>query len=99
MLATNLRHSAESTNTMGPAGSLESRTARVAELPDGVLVRPNPDNDPMLLFSGNLLPWSFGGYGAPQPVSGNMTVHLLTPPSTAGVLAAGYRPMIHPSAL
>jgi hypothetical protein len=88
------------------AERVESRTRRqrtrpalVADLPDGVLVRRAPDGDPMLLFCGDLLPWSFTGYGPSQPVSGNMTVHLLTPPSTAAVLAAGYRPMIHPSAL
>jgi hypothetical protein len=48
-----------------------------------------------VLVGGSLVPWSFGGYGV--PVCPPRTVELLTPPSTAGALAAGYRPWLHPT--
>jgi hypothetical protein len=66
-------------------------------LPDGVMIRVNGGAG--LLVGGRLRPWSFAGYGAPSadPVSGVMEV--LTPPSTVAAIAAGYRPLVHPSAL
>ena len=41
--------------------------------------------------------WSFDGYGPAQSAPPEM--RLLTPASTVAALRAGYRPMIHPSAL
>lgn len=73
-----------------------ARPARLGELPDGVMVRH--DGTEALLAGGRLLPWSFEGYGAATAVSPDTTVELLTPPKIVGVLAAGYRPMTHPSA-
>jgi hypothetical protein len=53
---------------------------------------------PALCCGGALLPWSFDGYGAPVSTSPRTRVELLTPPSIVAVLAAGYRPLVHPSA-
>jgi hypothetical protein len=73
-----------------------TRPARVGDLPDGAMVRRG--GAPGLLIAGNVLPWSFTGYGAPLTVPPATTVALLTPPATVAVLAAGYRPLLHPSA-
>jgi hypothetical protein len=49
---------------------------------------------PFLVFGGKLLAWTPGGY---RPAAGT-TVTVITPRVTVAVLAAGYRPVIHPSA-
>jgi len=51
-----------------------------------------------LLAGGRLLPWSFAGYLAPVALRPDAPVELLTPPSSVAALAAGYRPLLHPSA-
>jgi hypothetical protein len=54
--------------------------------------------DPWLERDGRLLAWTPGGY-AERPVTlprGPVTV--VTPQVTVAVLAAGYRPVLHPSA-
>ena len=73
-----------------------TRPALIDTLPSGVMVRHG--GEVALLSGGELLPWSFGGYGAPVAVRPDTTVELLTPPTIATVLAAGYRPLLHPSA-
>ena len=52
----------------------------------------------MLLWRSSLYPWSDSGYGprVALPVSGD--VEVLTPRSLVEILAAGYRPGVHPSA-
>ena len=70
--------------------------ATAGSLPDGVMVRL--DGTVGLLSEGALRPWTFAGYLAPQPVSSQDPVELLTPPSSVAALAAGYRPLLHPSA-
>ncbi len=66
----------------------------VAKLPDGAMVQAG--NDSFLMRQGRALLWSPAGYRqAPGAVQGAM---LLTPPSTLRALAAGYRPLLHPSA-
>ena len=42
---------------------------------------------------GALLPWSFAGYGAPEPLAPHSIADVLTPPSTVAALANGYRPL------
>jgi len=85
------------------ASRVESRTRRqrtwtapFAELPDGVMVRHG--DRPALVMGGLLRPWSFGGYGdpvrPPAPV-----LEVLTPPASVAVLATGYEPLLHPTAL
>jgi hypothetical protein len=73
-----------------------TRTARAGDLPDGVMVRHQ--DEPGLLSRGRVLPWSFEGYGGPARITPATTVELLTPPAIVAVLAAGYRPFVHPSA-
>jgi hypothetical protein len=50
-----------------------------------------------LVHDGHLWRWSFDGYRR-GPEIGATTVVPITPPSIMGLLAAGYRPMLHPSA-
>ncbi len=66
------------------------------ELPDGVMIRAG--GDIWLLLAGQLRPWSFQGYGSPAAAVPAGTVEVLTPRSTVAVIAAGYRPLVHPSA-
>jgi hypothetical protein len=49
-----------------------------------------------LIAQGRALLWSTGGYRKSEHVI--MDAMLLTPPSTLRALAAGYRPVLHPSA-
>ena len=53
----------------------------------------------LLRQGGDLLPWSFSGYGDPERCRGDEVVEVLTPRATVATLAAGYRPVLHPSAL
>jgi hypothetical protein len=78
--------------------SRRQRTHRVAaaELPGGVLVRH--DGAAGLLAGGLVLPWSFAGYLPPVPVRPGAVLDVLTPPSSVAAIAAGYRPLLHPSA-
>ncbi len=70
--------------------------ARAGSLPDGVMIRH--DRGSGLLARGQVLPWSFAGYRAAVPLRQDVTVEVLTPPSSVVALAAGYRPLLHPSA-
>jgi hypothetical protein len=67
------------------------------DLPDGVMIQAAGRTG--LLLAGRLLPWSFHGCGAPAEVAACAPVKVLTPPSIVAALAAGYRPLVHPSAL
>jgi hypothetical protein len=65
------------------------------QLPDGAMVQAGANS--FLIAQGDALLWSPGGYRrARNDLSGAM---LLTPPSTLRALAAGYRPVLHPSAI
>jgi hypothetical protein len=54
---------------------------------------------PSLLVDGRLRPWSLTGYGSPEPAPTSGQVEVLTPPSIVAAISAGYRPLIHPTAL
>jgi len=73
-----------------------TRPAVAGELPDGVMIRAG--GAPGLLAGGGMLPWTFAGYQAPVPLPPATPVELLTPPATVATIAAGYRPLLHPSA-
>jgi hypothetical protein len=79
----------------GP-GMRRSYLAPLADLPDGTMIEL--EDAPFLVLGGGLLAWTPGGYAGrrARPPAGPVTV--ITPRATAGVLAAGYRPVIHPSA-
>jgi hypothetical protein len=86
------------------AERVESRTRRqrttqalLGDLPDGAMVRHA--GTAALVLGDSLLPWSFDGYGAARPIGAQTRVEVLTPPSAVAVLAAGYRPLLHPSAV
>jgi hypothetical protein len=64
-------------------------------LPDGVMIRHV--GVLALLAGGHVLPWSFTGYLDPVTLRPGSPVELLTPPATVAAIAAGYRPLLHPS--
>src|SRR5580704_15027542 len=73
------------------------RAAGLARPPRaGVMVRHNGTCG--LLAAERFLPWTHRGYLDPVALGPATRVELLTPPSTVAVIAAGYRPMLHPSA-
>jgi len=73
-----------------------TRPAVLGELPDGAMV--SHLGQPALVAGHALRSWSFDGYGPSIDVGQDTSVTLLTPPSIVAVLAAGYRPFIHPTA-
>jgi hypothetical protein len=74
---------------------LHTRTMPSEQLPDGAMVQQGTES--FLIVRGRALLWSPAGYrkawNAPQDAM------LLTPPSTLRALSAGYRPLLHSSAL
>jgi hypothetical protein len=73
-----------------------TRQASAEALPGGVMIRH--DGGLGLLAGGHFLPWTFSGYLPPVRLHPGATVELLTPPSTVAAIAAGYRPLLHPTA-
>lgn len=75
-----------------------TRRKRVGALLDGVFVAmPDAPWTAGLVHGGHLWPWTPAGYGTPQPIPDGEVI-LITPPTTAAVLAAGYSPQIDASA-
>ena len=66
----------------------------VHELPDGAMVQASGES--YLVTGGKTLRWSFDGYRRAE-VDG--AALLLTPPSTIRTFQAGYRPVLHSSAV
>ena len=62
-----------------------------SRLPDGAMIERA--GRPFAVRGDALLPWSFFGYGAPEPRPRTGRVRVLTPPSIVRALAAGYRPL------
>jgi hypothetical protein len=74
---------------------LHERTVPLEQLPDGAMVQQGTES--FLVVQGRALAWSPAGYcEAPNAIEDAM---LLTPPSTLHALSAGYRPVLHPSAV
>jgi hypothetical protein len=65
------------------------------QLPDGAMLQEAAES--YLIVQGRLLQWSPAGYHKAQ--SAMKDAVLLTPPSTLRALAAGYRAVLHPSAM
>ena len=78
-------------------GVRRSYPASLADLPDGVMV--SVDGAPFLVRGGGLLAWTPGGYRDWVRPADTAPVTVITPRATVAVLAAGYRPVIHPSAV
>jgi hypothetical protein len=64
-------------------------------LPDGAMV--SQDKESFLIARGRAHVWSPAGYRHTQNTL--LDAMLLTPPSTLRALSAGYRPVLHPSAM
>jgi hypothetical protein len=78
----------------GRGKRLHPLPAPLQQLPDGAMVQEG--NESYLILQGRALLWSPAGYReAPRTPQATM---MLTPPSTLRALAAGYRPVLHPSA-
>ena len=73
-------------------------TARLGDLPDGVILVPGDSAPAALLRGGALRAWSPGGYGPPEPARSADRVTVLTPRATVGAIARGYAVSVHPSA-
>jgi hypothetical protein len=67
-------------------------------LPDGVLVVPRDRLGAFLVWNGALHHWTPGGYDSRRPLEAAVLVDVLTPPSTVRAIAAGYEPVVHPTA-
>ena len=65
------------------------------QLPDGAMVQRGEES--FLIVQGRALRWSVAGYCRADGAIENAM--LLTPPSTMRALSAGYRPVLHPSAM
>jgi hypothetical protein len=65
------------------------------KLPDGAMVQQGTQS--YLIAQGEVLLWSPGGYRKAQNAIEDTM--LLTPPSTLRAFAAGYQPVLHPSAV
>ena len=78
-------------------GVRRSYSAQLSSLPDGAMV--SVDGAPFLVHGGELLAWTPAGYRPSGPPEAGTTVTVITPRATVAVLAAGYRLVIHPSAV
>jgi hypothetical protein len=81
---------------IGVGGGKATFHARVGALPAGAFVRS--EGGARLVVPGALLVWSARGYTQREPLVAERCVAVLTPPAIVAVLAAGYQPMLHPSA-
>jgi len=77
--------------------SKRSHTASIDELPDGTFVIW--DNGASAIRGLSLLRWTPSGYTARAPRPRGVIADVLTPPAIVRILAAGYAPQWHPSAL
>lgn len=83
-------------------GTKKTFTSKLADLPNGVLVKVNELRSPCLFFQGRLFPWTIDGYLAPVSLPIASEVQVLTPKSIVQLLEAGFPLMegeeaIHPS--
>ena len=79
---------------IGGKKRLHPLPAPLEQLPDGAMVQQGAES--YLIAQGRALLWSPAGYRKSEHVI--MNAMLLTPPSTLRAMAAGYRPVLHPSA-
>jgi hypothetical protein len=72
-----------------------SHRRKIDALPDGAMIAL--DAEAYALRGKRLLRWTASGYAGAKPRPHKAAVDVLTPPSILAVLAAGYRPLWHPS--
>jgi hypothetical protein len=80
---------------VGGKKRLHALTMPLEKLPDGAMVQQDSEN--FLIAGGRAWLWSSAGYRA--ALNAPQDAMLLTPPSTLRALSAGYRPVLHPSAI
>jgi hypothetical protein len=72
--------------------------ARLDDLPAGVMVMVEGENQPHLVQAGTLHPWHPEGYGPAVERPSGARVRVLTPPPTVNAIRAGYEVGVHPTA-
>jgi hypothetical protein len=84
---------------VGPGRSKRTFRAAIADLPNGTFVTCGEGEGRVyLIWEGQLLAWSPGGYTGRHSLPGREEVSVLTPGSTVDAIRAGFVPEIHPSA-
>lgn len=78
-------------------GNKQTYSASIATLPTGTFIRL--DGKCWLIAGERLCEWSSGGYVTDCSRPTQLAVEVLTPRSTVAVLALGYAPHLHPSAI
>ena len=71
--------------------------AALPALPDGAMVLAPTSGTSFVIVQGRALQWHPDGYRPASPIDA-AELQLLTPPATLRAFAAGYRPVLHPSA-
>jgi hypothetical protein len=79
----------------GKAKRLHALPMPVEKLPDGAMVQIGDDS--FVVAKGQALLWTWDGYR--EVATQLRDAALLTPPSTLRAFSAGYRPVLHPSAM
>jgi len=79
----------------GP-GVRRTYQAPLAGLPDGTMIEAG--GAPWLVYGGKLLAWTPAGYVDRHAAVPAGPVTVITPQATVAALAAGYRPVVHPTA-
>ena len=77
----------------GRGGAKLTWSAAAGSLPDGAMARIGATV--FAVYDRKFLPWTPAGYRACIPIDLNLEVEVLTPPSIAGSLHAGYQPIWH----
>jgi hypothetical protein len=84
---------------VGEGGEQVRVAAAIDDMPDGVFVTLAGDEaTAWLVWRGELLAWSAGGYRERRPRPAGVRVSVLSPASTVAAIRAGYVPRVHPSA-
>jgi hypothetical protein len=79
-------------------GTKQRYRSTCQELPDGVFVTMDEGADAYLLWKNSLYHWTPAGYDHRRPVQKRDIVDVLTPRSIVRTIAAGYLPVVHPTA-
>ena len=79
------------------AQRLTRREANISDLPDAAMIEH--EGDAYAVKGSKLLQWSHSQYGLAIPRASIMKTRLLTPPLITAILAKGYQPRWHPSAI
>ncbi len=79
-------------------GNKRVHQADFADVPIGAMILADDGEQAMLVGLDAIYPWSVTGYGPPVRRPARGPALMLTPPSVAGALRAGYVASVHPTA-